>query len=157
MTERHIDFFEFNNSIFSMIREISHKIDFLLQDTANDLDITPLQLKMIITLYANKDKMMSIGKLGRAIGITGGNISNICKRLEKQGFVNRIRSEEDERVVNVILTSPGVDAARRVNDYFQHLGADLPEEAINLNLKTIIDELTSLDLLLDKYISRSGL
>ena len=157
MTKKHIDFFEFNNSIFSMIREISHKIDLLLQETANELDITPLQLKMIITLYANREKYVSIGSLGKAIGITGGNISNICKRLEKQGFVNRVRSEEDERVVNVRLTDKGNEAACRVDDYFQKLKEDLPEGGVDVNVQTIIDELCALESLLDKYISRSGL
>ncbi|MDD7045075.1 MAG: MarR family transcriptional regulator [Peptoniphilaceae bacterium] len=157
MKENNNEFFEYNNSIFSMIREIAHKIDLLLQDTANELKLTPLQLKMIIILYANKDKEVSIGNLGKAIGITGGNISNICKRLEKQGFVKRKRSEEDERVVNVVLTEEGNRAAKMVNDYITRLGNELPDKDVNVNLKTIVKELRALDILLDKYISRSGL
>ncbi len=157
MKENNNEFFEYNNSIFSMIREIAHKIDLLLQDTANELKLTPLQLKMIIILYANKDKEVSIGNLGKAIGITGGNISNICKRLEKQGFVKRKRSEEDERVVNVVLTEEGNRAAKMVNDYITRLGKELPDKDVNVNLKTIVKELRALDILLDKYISRSGL
>lgn len=140
-----------------MIREISHKIDLLLQDTANELDITPLQLKMIITLYSNREKAISIGSLGKAIGITGGNISNICKRLEKQGFVKRVRSEEDERVVIVVLTESGEKAAHMVDRYFQTIRDDIPEEGIDVNLKTIVEELEALEALLDKYINRSGL
>lgn len=157
MKENNNEFFEYNNSIFSMIREIAHKIDLLLQDTANELKLTPLQLKMIIILYANKNKEVSIGNLGKAIGITGGNISNICKRLEKQGFVKRKRSEEDERVVNVVLTEEGNRAAKMVNDYITRLGKELPDKDVNVNLKTIVKELRALDILLDKYISRSGL
>lgn len=157
MKENNNEFFEYNNSIFSMIREIAHKIDLLLQDTANELKLTPLQLKMIIILYANKNKEVSIGNLGKAIGITGGNISNICKRLEKQGFVKRKRSEEDERVVNVVLTEEGDRAAKMVNDYITRLGNELPDKDVNVNLKTIVKELRALDILLDKYISRSGL
>ena len=156
MAKEHIDFFEFNNSTFSMIREISHKIDILLQDTAQELGITTLQLKMLITLYANKDAV-SIGNLGKAIGVTGGNISNICKKLEKQGFVTRIRSDEDERVVNVELTDKGRDAAERVGIYFDEIRADIPTDKIDVNLQTIIDELQALEELLDNYISRSGL
>ena len=156
MATEHIDFFEFNNSIFSMIREISHKIDILLQDTAQELGITTLQLKMLITLYANKDAV-SIGNLGKAIGVTGGNISNICKKLEKQGFVTRIRSDEDERVVNVELTDKGRDAAEWVGIYFDEIRADIPTDKIDVNLQTIIDELQALEELLDNYISRSGL
>ena len=156
MTTEHIDFFEFNNSIFSMIREISHKIDILLQDTATELGITTLQLKMLITLYST-GKEVSIGNLGKAIGVTGGNISNICKKLEKQGFVERIRSVDDERVVNVILTDSGKTAAEKVGVYFDHIRTDIPKDNINVNLQTIVDELEALDELLDNYISRSGL
>lgn len=153
---RHIDFFEFNNSIFSMIREISHKIDLLLQETAQDLGVTTLQLKMIMTLSASKDSV-SIGNLGKSIGVNGGNISNICKKLEKQGFVDRNRSDEDERVVNVKLTQKGNDAADKVSKYFDKIKPEVDEKNINTNLKTIIDELSSLDNLLDDYIVRSGL
>lgn len=156
MTTEHIDFFEFNNSIFSMIREISHKIDILLQDTATELGITTLQLKMLITLYS-AGKEVSIGNLGKAIGVTGGNISNICKKLEKQGFVERIRSVDDERVVNVILTDNGKSAAEKVGVYFDQIRSDIPKDNINVNLQTIVDELDALDELLDNYISRSGL
>lgn len=156
MAKGHIDFFEFNNSIFSMIREISHKIDLLLQETAQELGITTLQLKMIITLSSSKEAV-SIGTLGKTIGVTGGNISNICKKLEKQGFVDRIRSDEDERVVNVKLTDKGHEAAKKIGDYFENIRSELPEETIKVNLKTIIDELQGLDDLLDNYISRSGL
>lgn len=156
MATEHIDFFEFNNSIFSMIREISHKIDILLQDTATELGITTLQLKMLITLYST-GKEVSIGNLGKAIGVTGGNISNICKKLEKQGFVERIRSVDDERVVNVVLTDNGKLAAEKVGVYFDQIRSDIPKDNINVNLQTIVDELEALDELLDNYISRSGL
>lgn len=152
----HIDFFEFNNEIFSMIREISHKIDLLLQETANKLDLTPLQIKIIITLYSyNGD--VSIGNLGKSIGVTGGNISNICKKLEKKGFVDRIRSEEDERVVNVKLTEKGIAAGKEVGEYFDNIRADFPDDAVDVNLETIVRELKELDKLLDKYVSRRGL
>ena len=156
MTGKHIEFFEFNNSIFSMIREISHKIDLLLQETAQEMGVTTLQLKMIMTLSAS-DESVSIGNLGKSIGVNGGNISNICKKLEKQGFVDRNRSDEDERVVNVKLTQKGFDAAEKVSEYFDKIRPKKDEKSINSNLKTIINELDSLDNLLDDYIVRSGL
>lgn len=156
MASEHIDFFEFNNTIFSMIREISHKIDILLQDTAQEMGITTLQLRMLITLYSS-EKEVSIGNIGKAIGVTGGNISNICKKLEKLGFVKRVRSEEDERVVNVMLTKNGEKAAVKVGDYLYKLRNEFQNDEVGVNLQTIIDELNSLDQLLDKFISRSGL
>lgn len=153
MPNKHINFFEFNNTIFSMIREISHKIDLLLQETANNLDLTSLQLKIIIALYSS-DTDVSIGNLGKTIGVTGGNISNICKKLEKKGFVNRIRSEEDERVVNVRLTETGVAASKELGEYFYKIREEFPDDDVDVNLETIVEELKELDALLDKYISR---
>lgn len=153
MPDKHINFFEFNNKIFSMIREISHKIDLLLQDTANSLDLTPLQLKIIIALYSS-DRDVSIGNLGKTIGVTGGNISNICKKLEKKGFVDRIRSEEDERVVNVRLTETGIAASKELGEYFYKIREEFPDDGVDVNLETIVEELKELDKLLDKYISR---
>ena len=153
MPNKHINFFEFNNTIFSMIREISHKIDLLLQDTAISLDLTPLQLKIIIALYSS-DKDVSIGNLGKTIGVTGGNISNICKKLEKKGFVNRIRSDEDERVVNVRLTETGIAASKELGEYFYKIREEFPDDGVDVNLETIVEELRELDALLDKYISR---
>lgn len=156
MANEHIDFFEFNNTIFLMIREISHKIDILLQETAQEMGITTLQLRMLITLYSS-GKEVSIGNLGKSIGVTGGNISNICKKLEKLGFVKRVRSEEDERVVNVMLTKNGEKAAIKVGDYLYKLRNEFENDEVDVNLQTIIDELKSLDQLLDNFISRSGL
>lgn len=156
MPDKHINFFEFNNTIFSMIREISHKIDLLLQETANSLDLTPLQLKIIIALYSS-DRDVSIGNLGKTIGVTGGNISNICKKLEKKGFVDRIRSEEDERVVNVRLTEQGIAASKDLGEYFYKIREEFPDDAVDLNLETIVEELRELDILLDKYISRRSI
>ena len=156
MPDKHINFFEFNNTIFSMIREISHKIDLLLQETANSLDLTPLQLKIIIALYSS-DKDVSIGNLGKTIGVTGGNISNICKKLEKKGFVDRIRSEEDERVVNVRLTETGIAASKDLGEYFYKIREEFPDDDVDVNLETIVEELRELDILLDKYISRRSI
>lgn len=156
MPDKHINFFEFNNTIFSMIREISHKIDLLLQDTANSLDLTPLQLKIIIALYSS-DRDVSIGNLGKTIGVTGGNISNICKKLEKKGFVDRIRSEEDERVVNVRLTETGIAASKDLGEYFYKIREEFPDDAVDVNLEIIVEELRELDILLDKYISRRSI
>ncbi len=156
MPDKHINFFEFNNTIFSMIREISHKIDLLLQETANSLDLTPLQLKIIIALYSS-DRDVSIGNLGKTIGVTGGNISNICKKLEKKGFVDRIRSEEDERVVNVRLTETGIAASKDLGEYFYKIREEFPDDAVDVNLEIIVEELRELDILLDKYISRRSI
>ena len=56
-----------------------------------------------------------------------------------------------------MLTDEGNKAALKVDKYFDKIREEIPEGGIDVNLQTIIDELNSLDKLLDNYISRSGL
>lgn len=156
MKNKSKSFFECNNSIFAKTRDISRKIDMLLLNTANKLDITTLQLKMVIAL-GTSERQMTMGDLGKEVGVTGGNISNICKKLERSGFVRRVRSVEDERVVYVELTQKGNDAIKVVEKYFDNIKKDLPKEINELHLDDILQTLTKLDKLLDKYMTRSGI
>ena len=68
--------------------------------------------------------------------------------------MDRIRSEEDERVVNVRLTKTGITASKDLGEYFNKIRKEFPDDAVEVNLETIVEELKELDLLLDKYISR---
>ncbi len=46
---------------------------------------------------------------------------------------------------------------KQVDKYFKTKGREFENDEVDVNLQTIIDELKSLDQLLDNFISRSGL
>jgi len=48
---------------------------------------------------------MKISDLSEKLGLSNSTVSGIIDRLENQGFVERIRSKEDRRVVYVNVTS----------------------------------------------------
>lgn len=52
----------------------------------------------------SKEKTMKITELSIKLGLSNSTVSGIVDRLEKQGIVERKRSEEDRRVVNVSIS-----------------------------------------------------
>lgn len=52
----------------------------------------------------SKEKTMKITELSSKLSLSNSTVSGIIDRLEKQGMVERKRSEEDRRVVNVSIS-----------------------------------------------------
>jgi Transcriptional regulators len=51
---------------------------------------------------------MTLSSLSSKLLVTGGNITLVVDNLEKEGLVERIRSKEDRRTINVKLTDKGM-------------------------------------------------
>ena len=86
---------------------------------------------------------MSEKDLGEKVLLDSGTLAPLLKRLEKQGYVERVRPKENERVLFISLTEAG---------------EALKEEAVNVpdSMKGCIDlpdeELWELKVLLDKAL-----
>ncbi len=57
---------------------------------------------------------LTIGDIGKRMLVTGGCTTVILDNLEKDGLVERVRSDEDRRVVNVQLTASGQSTFKRI-------------------------------------------
>ncbi|WP_339060306.1 MarR family transcriptional regulator [Tepidibacillus marianensis] len=76
---------------------------------------------------------MKISDLSERVGLSNSTISGIVDRLQKQGYVERIRSEEDRRVVYVNVTDEfRKDAKKHFNEIENKFGTIMdqttPEE-----------------------------
>jgi len=65
--------------------------------------ITPTQGMMIGMI--GKHGKMKVSEISQKMGLNNSTVSGIIDRLEKQGMVERLRSEEDKRVVFITLSS----------------------------------------------------
>ena len=72
-------------------------------DSAGMPGITPTQGMMIGML--GRHGQMKVSEISRMMGLNNSTVSGIVDRLERQGMVERLRSEEDKRVVFIKLTS----------------------------------------------------
>lgn len=75
----------------------------------------------IVLLYIENDKNVYIKTLCDELYLDSGTISPIIKRLEKKDLINRIRTEEDERRVKVILTEKGL----KLKEEFSKISEDV--------------------------------
>jgi len=85
-------------------------------------------------LESGPRRMSDLAQIART---SQASLTGIVGRLEERGFVVRVRSEQDRRVVDVELTEAGHAEARRVNvDIASRLGPLLepldPDERIEL-------------------------
>ena len=65
------------------------------------------QLEIISCL--DRTKGIPLSELAERLLVTGGNITGIIDRLERDGYVHRVRDKDDRRVVRALLTEEGFD------------------------------------------------
>jgi MarR family transcriptional regulator, organic hydroperoxide resistance regulator len=103
------------------------------QEYLNELGITYPQYLVMITLWEKDGERVS--RIGERLFLDSATLTPVLKRLEAHGLVERRRSTEDERVVEVFLSSTGKRLQRKA--------ADL-SEAIFCKTQLSLPELTRL-------------
>ncbi|WP_100065283.1 MarR family winged helix-turn-helix transcriptional regulator [Miniphocaeibacter massiliensis] len=140
-----------NTEISQLVREISRKMDSILLPISDKNNLTIMKLKVLLEISKKKDS--NIGEIGQSLGVAGGNISNMCKTLEKEGYLKRTRSKEDERVVTVTLTKKGEDVLSIVNDQIDKKFVNYNNDVSDEEHHQIIDSLKLLNQRLDSLVS----
>ena len=106
------------------------------------LDLTYPQYLVMLVLWQQQG--VSVKQLGDQLHLDSGTLTPLLKRLEGKGLVSRGRSEEDERVRVLTLTSEGEalrSAAARIPAELR-CQLSLSDEALR-SLKASCDALTA--------------
>ncbi len=69
------------------------------------LGITYTQYVVFMVLWEREH--VTVGQLGSALHLDAGTLTPLLKNLEKEGYVKRERSKEDERVTLISITGKG--------------------------------------------------
>lgn len=69
------------------------------------LGLTYTQYVVLMVLWEHET--VNVGQLGKILHLDAGTLTPLLKRLEKEGYVTRARSEEDERVTVISITPEG--------------------------------------------------
>ncbi|BCW05059.1 putative transcriptional regulator, MarR family protein [Arthrobacter sp. NtRootA1] len=77
----------------------------------DELGLTYPQYLVMLVLWEQEPR--SVRELGAELGLDSGTLSPLLKRLEALGLVERHRSVEDERRVDVVLTDAGRELSTR--------------------------------------------
>ena len=84
---------------------------------------------------------MSEKELGEKVLLDSGTLAPLLKRLEKQGYVKRMRPEENERILFITLTESGEALKEEAANvpYSMKGCIDLPDEEL-WELKELLDK-----------------
>jgi len=88
------------------------------------LDLTYPQYIAMMVLW--EKKQVSVKQLGEQLGLDSGTLTPLLKRLELKGFINRNRSQEDERVMVISLSPQGSTLEHEAAKIPQLLLCELP-------------------------------
>lgn len=78
------------------------------------LGLTYTQYIVFMVLW-DKEKV-TVGELGKTLSLDAGTLTPLLKKLEKEGYITRERSKEDERVTELVITKKGNDLKEKCKD-----------------------------------------
>ena len=92
------------------------------------LGLTYTQYIVFLVLW-EKDGI-SVSEIGEKLLLDNGTLSPLLKKMEQEGYVERKRSREDDRVVEITLTDKGRALQEKAEDIPLRVAGciDLPEE-----------------------------
>ncbi|GGJ54688.1 organic hydroperoxide resistance transcriptional regulator [Virgibacillus kapii] len=125
--------------LYASSREVTKQYKPLLEK----LNITYPQYLVLLLLW--QYKKMPVKQIGLYLHLDTGTLTPMLKRMEQQDIVRRIRSIEDERTVNVVLTEKG--------EQLQQEASDIPIKIIDkfgMEIEQIEQLRNQLELLLDR-------
>lgn len=70
-------------------------------------DISDSKFNLLVILYKSSERGLALSEIGDRMLVTKANITGLIDRLEKQGFVKRIRDVEDRRKILAVITEKG--------------------------------------------------
>jgi DNA-binding MarR family transcriptional regulator len=124
---------EFKAKLLQSTRKLNEAMDGCLDRMGSCEDLTPNQARIIMIM--NLEGSASMGKISDSASIAGGNLTNICKVLEKRGLVERGRDPSDDRKVLMQLTPKGVETASKLDAWLtRKMEKGMPENREDLML-----------------------
>ena len=106
------------------------------------LGLTYTQYVVFMVLWEKES--VNVGQLGAILHLDAGTLTPLLKNLEKEGYITRTRSKEDERVTIISITKKGNELKEKCKD--------IPKELSKKGLSLTEKEASELYRLLYKYL-----
>lgn len=114
------------------------------------INIKDVSFPQILAISIIEPQGIDMSTISERMGIDNSTATRLIIGLEKKGWVKRIRSEVDSRVVNVFFTQKGEAFQKEIEDQIDKLGS-LFERGLDSNQKTELNgQLSSIHWLISK-------
>lgn len=98
----------------------------------------------LLRVLAETDKAMTSGAIAEILDIKPASVTGLVGKLEKAGYVVRVKDEKDARVVRIKITEPGKDFLESKTDVVDQFKAALfvpLDESEREQLESLLDKL----------------
>ena len=110
---------EFRMEVWHSLRAIRSYAEHIFESVTPGMGLTLLQTFALA--HINMKEVSNIGEMAKELGINQSNASTMCKKLEREGFIKRIRSNDDERVVVLEMTERGRETIQLMEEHFNRM------------------------------------
>ena len=126
------------------MRDITDRMNGVFHPIIDRYGLTIMQMRVLFEI--RREDGCTVSGLSRRVCAAGTNVSALCKRLEREGLLERSRDPRDERVVHITLTGEGRRTVDEVDALVTRAFPLLNEE----DAEVILDGMQRLSLLLQK-------
>lgn len=88
----------------------------LMGEIERRFDLAPAQFDILIRLVRTADHRMPMTKLAREAALSSGGFTKVADRLARVGLIQRVRCDDDRRVVYAELTAQGRALAEQARE-----------------------------------------
>lgn len=119
------------------------KVEEQMIKNMNGIDLSINELHMLEFIGNSDDEGVTISDIARVMDITLPSVTVAIKKLEKKGYIQKVKSKEDGRIVNVVLTRIG-EKIDKMHRYFheqmiRNVAKEIPEDEKEVLLKAMVN------------------
>jgi MarR family transcriptional regulator, organic hydroperoxide resistance regulator len=130
----------FENQICFPLYSAANAVVRAYRPLLEELDLTYLQYMVLMVLW--QESSLNVKELGERLSLDSGTLTPLLKRLESKGYVERTRSEKDERVRIITITRQGLTLKKKASEIPQKLACTIGlPSAQARELKTLCEQL----------------
>src|ERR1700677_808562 len=139
--------FSLTQSVGFLLTKARNLITTEMDTALKDLDITGPQMGILLAMQ--RGLASTPFELSKLLSVDTGLMTRMLDKLESKGLLERSRSLEDRRVVNLTLTGKGVEVANQI--------PDIAPTVLNLRLKSFTrEEFKEFGRLLKKFLEHQA-
>ncbi|MBQ6455615.1 MAG: MarR family transcriptional regulator [Mogibacterium sp.] len=122
------DIMKLDNQLCFPLYAAARNVTSLYTPWLRPLGLTYTQYITFLVLWEKEG--ISVSEIGSRLMLDNGTLSPMLKKMEQEGYIERNRSREDDRVVIITLTEQGRDLQERAKDIPEKVAGciDLPVE-----------------------------
>lgn len=135
-------------SIVKLLKNVMDTMKRNIEDEFKEMNLTGPQGMLIGIL--SKYEEMKISDISQKMGLSNSTVSGIVDRMEKQGYIERIRSKEDRRVVHVKITPSFKEKSKNNFSKVENKIDDIIKNGTKEEIEKIYEGLETLKKVLDR-------